>query len=127
MDQTESRRRQHSNSFAPFSACGSFSRETRQQIIDSFEHGDSRHTCVGQASGSGIVGVVRDQAGGAVMNVAVEAASPALIEGKRTAVTDSSGQYRIIDLRPGGCGSDQLADLYVAVQVYINAFEPADR
>ena len=33
--------------------------------------------------------------------VTVEAASPALIEKVRTATTDSSGQYRIIDLRPG--------------------------
>ena len=31
----------------------------------------------------------------------VEAASPALIEKVRSAVTDGSGQYRIIDLRPG--------------------------
>ena len=33
--------------------------------------------------------------------VTVEAASPALIEKTRTAVTDADGQYRIIDLRPG--------------------------
>jgi hypothetical protein len=33
--------------------------------------------------------------------VTVEAASPALIEGVRTAVTDSNGAYRIVDLRPG--------------------------
>ena len=33
--------------------------------------------------------------------VTVEAASPALIEKTRTAVTDGTGQYRIIDLRPG--------------------------
>jgi hypothetical protein len=33
--------------------------------------------------------------------VTVEAASPALIEKVRTAITDSTGQYRIIDLRPG--------------------------
>src|SRR4029450_3864122 len=31
----------------------------------------------------------------------VEASSPALIERSRVAVTDGSGQYRIIDLRPG--------------------------
>ena len=33
--------------------------------------------------------------------VTVEAASPALIEKVRSAVTDGSGQYRIVDLRPG--------------------------
>jgi hypothetical protein len=33
--------------------------------------------------------------------VTVEVASPALIEGSRTAVTDSKGQYRVTDLRPG--------------------------
>jgi hypothetical protein len=31
----------------------------------------------------------------------VEAASPALIEKVRSAVTDGSGAYKIIDLRPG--------------------------
>jgi hypothetical protein len=33
--------------------------------------------------------------------VAVEASSPALIEKARTAITNESGQYRIVDLRPG--------------------------
>jgi hypothetical protein len=33
--------------------------------------------------------------------VTVEAASPALIERVRTVLTDASGQYRIVDLRPG--------------------------
>ena len=33
--------------------------------------------------------------------VTVEAASPALIEKVRTVVTDATGQYRIVDLRPG--------------------------
>ena len=33
--------------------------------------------------------------------VTVEASSPALIEKARSAVTDGSGQYRIVDLRPG--------------------------
>ena len=33
--------------------------------------------------------------------VTVEASSPALIEKMRTAVSDGTGQYRIIDLRPG--------------------------
>jgi len=33
--------------------------------------------------------------------VTVEASSPALIEKARTAITNESGQYRIVDLRPG--------------------------
>ena len=53
-----------------------------------------------QQSGS-IAGVVRDSSGAAVPGVTVEASSPALIEKSRTAVTDSSGQYRVEQLRPG--------------------------
>src|SRR5688572_18242910 len=48
-----------------------------------------------------IAGVVRDTSGAVLPGVSVEASSPALIEKVRTAVTDSSGQYRIEDLRPG--------------------------
>ena len=48
-----------------------------------------------------LTGTVRDASGGVLPGVTVEASSPALIEKVRTAVTDSSGQYRIIDLRPG--------------------------
>ena len=33
--------------------------------------------------------------------MSVEAASPALIEKSRTVVTDGTGQYRIVDLKPG--------------------------
>ena len=33
--------------------------------------------------------------------VTVEATSPALIERVRSVVTDATGQYRIVDLRPG--------------------------
>ena len=51
--------------------------------------------------GSGISGVVRDSSGGVLPGVVVEAASPVLIEGSRSKVTDSNGQYQIIDLRPG--------------------------
>jgi hypothetical protein len=53
------------------------------------------------ASAQAIVGVVKDSSGGALPGVTVEAASPALIESVRTAVTDGTGQYRIVDLRPG--------------------------
>src|SRR6188768_681651 len=48
-----------------------------------------------------LTGTVRDASGGVLPGVTVEAASPALIEKVRTAVTDDTGQYRIVDLRPG--------------------------
>ena len=42
---------------------------------------------------SAISGVVKDTSGAVLPGVTVEASSPALIEGTRTAVTDSAGQY----------------------------------
>jgi hypothetical protein len=48
-----------------------------------------------------ITGVVRDDSGGVLPGVTVEAASPVLIEKVRSVVTDGTGQYRIVDLRPG--------------------------
>jgi hypothetical protein len=48
-----------------------------------------------------ITGVVKDSSGAVLPGVTVEASSPALIEKTRTAVTDESGRYRIVDLRPG--------------------------
>src|SRR5258708_3373062 len=53
-----------------------------------------------QAGGS-IAGVVKDSTGAVLPGVTVEAASPALIEKVRTAVSDEQGNYKIIDLRPG--------------------------
>ena len=50
---------------------------------------------------SGIAGLVRDTSGAVLPGVTVEAASPALIEKVRTAVTDDEGRYNIVDLRPG--------------------------
>lgn len=50
---------------------------------------------------SRISGVVRDASGAVLPGVTVEAASPALIEKVRTAITDSEGLYNIVDLRPG--------------------------
>jgi hypothetical protein len=52
-------------------------------------------------SGSGVAGVVRDTSGAVLPGVTIEAASPALIEKLRTALSDGSGLYRILDLRPG--------------------------
>lgn len=50
---------------------------------------------------SGIAGLVTDASGGVMPGVTVEAASPVLIEKVKSAVTDASGRYRIVDLRPG--------------------------
>src|SRR4051795_9963245 len=48
-----------------------------------------------------ITGVVKDTSGAVLPGVTVEAASPVLIEKMRSGITDSSGSYRIVDLRPG--------------------------
>jgi hypothetical protein len=48
-----------------------------------------------------ITGTVRDTSGAVLPGVIVEATSPVLIEKVRTVVTDSSGRFQIIDLRPG--------------------------
>ena len=53
-----------------------------------------------QTSGT-IAGTIKDTSGAVLPGVTVEAASPALIEKVRTAVTDDQGNYKIIDLRPG--------------------------
>lgn len=53
------------------------------------------------AQSSGIAGMVRDSSGAVLPGVTVEAASPALIERSRTALTDTQGRYNIVDLRPG--------------------------
>src|SRR5207253_1895905 len=50
---------------------------------------------------STITGVVKDTSGAVLPGVTVEASSPVLIEKVRSAVTDGSGQYRIVDLLPG--------------------------
>lgn len=54
-----------------------------------------------QAGAGSIAGGVTDATGAALPGVTVEAASPALIEKVRTAVTDGQGSYRITELRPG--------------------------
>jgi hypothetical protein len=48
-----------------------------------------------------ITGIVRDTSGAVLPGVTVEASSPVLIEKVRSAVTDGSGVYRIVDLLPG--------------------------
>ena len=48
-----------------------------------------------------IAGVVKDTTGAVLPGVTVEASSPALIEKARSVVTDTAGQYKIVDLSPG--------------------------
>src|SRR5437016_4642057 len=48
-----------------------------------------------------IAGVVKDTSGAVLPGVTVETSSPALIERTRSVVTDGTGQYKIVDLRPG--------------------------
>src|SRR5437773_9508551 len=50
---------------------------------------------------SAISGVIKDASGAVLPGVTVTASSPALIEKAKTTVSDPSGQYRIVDLRPG--------------------------
>ena len=47
------------------------------------------------ASSGAIAGAVRDTTGAVLPGVTVEAASPALIEKVRSAITDSNGEYKI--------------------------------
>ena len=51
--------------------------------------------------GGRIVGQVQDASGGAMPGVTIEAASDALIERVRSAVSDASGRFALISLRPG--------------------------
>src|SRR6185295_12051698 len=53
------------------------------------------------AQQASITGVIKDPSGAVLPGVTVEAASDALIEKVRSAVSDANGQYRIEDLRPG--------------------------
>src|SRR6266581_900913 len=50
------------------------------------------------AAQSAIAGQVKDNTGAVLPGVTVEAASPALIEGRRTAVTDGEGRFTIVNL-----------------------------
>ena len=53
------------------------------------------------ASAQAIAGTVSDDTGGVLPGVTVEATSPALIEGVRTAFSDGAGLYNIANLEPG--------------------------
>jgi Carboxypeptidase regulatory-like domain len=54
-----------------------------------------------QTGQSAIAGLVKDATGAVLPGVTVEASSPVLIEKSHTAVTNGSGQYRVVDLTPG--------------------------
>src|SRR5262245_6123100 len=56
------------------------------------------------AAQGAITGVVKDVSGGVLPGVTVEVASPVLIEKVRSVSTDATGQYRVVDLRPGAYG-----------------------
>ena len=53
------------------------------------------------AHAQALTGTVRDASGAVLPGVTVEAASPALLEKVRTAVTDGTGLYRLENLVPG--------------------------
>ena len=57
-----------------------------------------------------LAGTVRDSSGSVLPGVIVEASSDVLIEKTRTAVSDGTGQWRIIDLPAGHLHADLLAD-----------------
>src|SRR3982074_2184008 len=52
-------------------------------------------------SQAAVAGTLKDSLGAIRPGVSVEASSPALIEKSRAVVTDGTGQYRIVDLKPG--------------------------
>src|SRR5262245_42136201 len=53
-----------------------------------------------QTNTAAMAGVVKDAAGAVMPGVSVEASSAYLIEEVRTVVTDTEGQYKILDLPP---------------------------
>jgi hypothetical protein len=54
-----------------------------------------------EAQQATITGVVKDASGAVLPGVTVEASSPVLIEKVRSAVSDGTGQYRIVSLPSG--------------------------
>jgi len=53
------------------------------------------------AHAQSLTGIVKDSSGAVLPGVTVEVSSPALIEKTRSATTDGSGVYQIVNLRPG--------------------------
>ena len=56
---------------------------------------------VAQTAAGSIAGTVKDATGAILPGVTVEASSEVLIEKVRTAVSDGSGRFQLVDLRPG--------------------------
>ena len=56
---------------------------------------------IASAQSGAIAGVVKDSSGGVLPGVTVEVSSPALIEKVRSAASDDSGQFRIVNLPIG--------------------------
>src|ERR1700749_1089732 len=69
---------------------------------------------------SHISGWVRHAWGGVMVGVAVAAASPALIEGKRTVTTDGEGRYAIVDVRPGDYTVSFSQQGFATVKIPVN-------
>lgn len=100
------RSRRHDERTAPANFGAEFLDETAARI-----DADLVNSCAESESGGGregqhwsfgaVTGVVRDSTGAVIPGVSVEAASPALIEKTRTAISAESGQYRVEQLRPG--------------------------
>ena len=53
------------------------------------------------AAQSAVAGIVKDSSGAVLPGVTVEASSDVLIEKMKAVTTDGTGQFRIVDLRPG--------------------------
>ncbi|PYS28778.1 MAG: hypothetical protein DMG11_11430 [Acidobacteria bacterium] len=56
---------------------------------------------IASAQTSGITGTVKDMSGAVLPGVTVEVSSPVLIEKIRSTISDESGRYQVIQLRPG--------------------------
>jgi hypothetical protein len=65
---------------------------------------------------SAISGQVKDPSGAVMPGVRVDAASTALIEGSRSAMTASDGRYAIVDIRPGTYTITFAADGFATVR-----------
>ena len=70
-------------------------------VCDSCSSSGSSLLLPAVARAQSLAGVAKDTSGAVLPGVTVEAASPALIEKVRSVTTDTSGQYKIVDLRPG--------------------------
>src|SRR5207302_756817 len=72
-----------------------------QPLVDFFNVMNGNPVFQYNAAYGTTAGVGKDTTGAVLPGVTVEASSPALIEKVRTVVSDASGQYKVIDLRPG--------------------------